>query len=1058
MVKCNMCRGSGWYQANANQRTKCPYCQGRGSIDEKDPAQQRRARELDDFYTGMKTFGDPTTTFPGGYNPSEVERILNEKAIESKATMRKPAPSPAMPIPGPSPIDVALSEARRRKQELYGTRPEPTISPTTPVAPESSVKRPKKEVGSGHTTAQAKTRSNDNMSEEDIRGQRRVQDMILAPNEFAYISDETKGEVNVFVGPNKQSLAGTDQLVKFDLKSKRFQSVTREQGIQLFQTAPEGWYIVLKNPADGDKHPTGQGKLSTPNLRVGKKVNIPGPASFPLWPGQMAKVVQGHSLKSNEYLLCRVYDEEAAKANYGKAVVKTQGETSATPAAEGESAKRPHRSVEASGRASSDIPTANDLTMGKLFVVRGTEVSFYIPPTGIEVVAEKVNGEERMVREACSLERLEYCLLLDQNGNKRYVIGPDVVFPRPTEKFVEAPIKSNPDKVKAKKFRAQELTPTSGIHIRVIADYKEADGTQRKAGDELFITGNEQPVYFPREEHAIIKYGEQDVHYGIAIPPGEARYILNRLTGEASLVVGPKIFLPDPRTQVILQRALPLDLCSLLYPGNNEALEVNAARLGVEDVDFMGAGGANAAFLNSNYVRSETENEAYGAVAAAATPDVGRGRILIKAASKALPGDAFDRKAKFTAPRSVILNTKYDGAVAVTLWTGFAMLLVRKSGERRVIQGPGTFMLEYDESPQVLSLSTGKPKSTDNILRTVYLQVANNMVSDVVEVETKDFCRIKVKVSYRVNFEGDSDSWFNVDNYVKFLCDAMRSRIRSAVQKLGVEEFYSNHTPILRDIILGAKHKDQERLGTTFAENGMRIYDAEVLGIEMTNTDVEKMLVAAQRSVIQNTLVLAEERRKLEFVKETEELKRQTELARAETTRATLELQQVNAKRKLELDLTLIANNAKQQADQLAAEAAAEAARAANNMAREQAAAEVAALELQTTEAQRAAEREHLAKTQAIELEKLRAQVQATVDKAKSIEPQFVAALQAFGDKALVEKLSEAMAPLAIIGGGKKGVAEIFNDLLKGTVLGNTLGTLAAGAEKSNGAAKTARA
>ena len=49
--------------------------------------------------------------------------------------------------------------------------------------------------------------------------------MILAPNEYAYISDETKGEVNVYVGPNKQSLAGTDRCVTFDLKTKRFKSM-----------------------------------------------------------------------------------------------------------------------------------------------------------------------------------------------------------------------------------------------------------------------------------------------------------------------------------------------------------------------------------------------------------------------------------------------------------------------------------------------------------------------------------------------------------------------------------------------------------------------------------------------------------------------------------------------------------------------------------------------------------------------------------------------------------------------------------------------------------------
>ena len=119
--------------------------------------------------------------------------------------------------------------------------------------------------------------------------ERRDRDMILAPNEYALIRDETKGEINVFVGPNKTSLAGTDRPVVFDVKAKRFLGAELGSAIKTFYTAPEGFYVVLKNVAAGEKHPSSSGKLSTPDLSIGKKVNIPGPASFALWPGQMAK-------------------------------------------------------------------------------------------------------------------------------------------------------------------------------------------------------------------------------------------------------------------------------------------------------------------------------------------------------------------------------------------------------------------------------------------------------------------------------------------------------------------------------------------------------------------------------------------------------------------------------------------------------------------------------------------------------------------------------------------------------------------------------------------------
>lgn len=855
------------------------------------------------------------------------------------------------------------------------------------------------------------------MSDPENERGRRERDMILAPNEYAFISDETKGEVNAFVGPNKTSLAGTDRPVFFDLKTKRFKGCDLSSSIQPFQTAPEGWYVILKNPSEGDRHPSGSGKLTTPTLRVGKKINIAGPATFALWPGQMAKVVQGHNLRSNEFLVVRVYDEEAARANWSKAVIKAQ-ETA--PVTDDSGKKTEKELAKEKIKQSLDFPSERDLTMGKLFVIKGTDVSFYIPSTGLEVVPEKVNGEDHFVREAVSLERLEYCLLLDQDGTKRYVHGPSVVFPRPTEKFVEAPIKSSPDKVKAKKFRAQELTHASGIHVRVISDYTdESTKKNHKAGEELFITGKEQTIYFPREEHAIIKYGEQEIHYGIAIPIGEARYVLNRETGVISLVSGPQVFLPDPRYEVIAQRALDLKLVELMYPGNHEAMEVNAARLGLDDQDISAGGGGE------NLLTSESRGyESYSSTSAIVTPDTTR-RVMIKGASKSLPGDAFDRKNKFTAPRSIVLKTKYDGAVSVTLWTGYSMLLVRKNGDRRVVQGPGTFMLEYDEQPQVITLSRGKPKTMDKPLKTVYMLTNANKVSDIIDVETKDFCRLSIKLSYRVNFEGDTEKWFAVDNYVKFLCDHMRSRIRSAVQKFGVEEFYGNHTELLRDMILG-KSTDGSRVGLTFQENGMRIYDVEVLNVTLQNADIEKMLSQSQRDVISNTLSLLNERRKLSHIVESEKIKREIAETNAETLRLKILLNAENAKQQLDYDLAVIKNAAET-----------DAANAERHHNEELAHAEVHKIQMKKNADQRESQLVLDEKEQQLKLRLIEQEVAAVVAKAAAVSPDLIAALQAFGDKELIAKVSQSMGPLAIMGG--TNVVDVLKKLLEGTALAKQL-------------------
>ena len=90
------------------------------------------------------------------------------------------------------------------------------------------------------------------------------------------------------------SLSQSDTLVYFDTKTKKFIPCNRyEDAIQLVTTAPEGWYIALKNPAPGNKHPQPGTSNSIPeNMEIGKKINIPGPISFALYPGQMAQVIK----------------------------------------------------------------------------------------------------------------------------------------------------------------------------------------------------------------------------------------------------------------------------------------------------------------------------------------------------------------------------------------------------------------------------------------------------------------------------------------------------------------------------------------------------------------------------------------------------------------------------------------------------------------------------------------------------------------------------------------------------------------------------------------------
>ena len=824
---------------------------------------------------------------------------------------------------------------------------------------------------------------------------RRERDLILAPNEHAFILDETKGNIVNYVGPHKTSLANTDQPVIFNQQTKRFVRCTLEQAIQVFAIAPEGWYVVLKNPGkDGRPATTGTAN-SLPPLDIGKKVNIPGPVAFAPWPGQMVRVIQGHHLRSNRYLLVRVYDEEAARANWAKAVIKPQKGAANEGEGAGEGMTPPFPPQGGKPTPAPSQEGKPDLTMGKLLVIKGTDVSFYMPPTGVEVVPDE-NGQ--YIRNAATLERLEYCTLLDEDGNKRFIIGPAVVFPRPTETFVE--------KAGSRKFKAIELNEISGLYIKVIAPYEEA-GRQYKVGEELFITGKDQMIYFPRPEHAIVRYGDREINYAIAIPAGEARYVLNRLTGQITLQRGPSMLLPDPRKEVIVRRVLEPRLVELWFPGNKEALEYNRQLMELlrkEKGEFV---------QDQDFKKLLKEDAKPGAPAPAQ-------------AREEFVGDEFSRKGKYTPPRTITLDTKYEGAVAVNVWTGYAVLVVSKTGERKIIAGPQTYLLEYDEILEAMELSTGTPKTDKMLLKTVYLRVLHNKVSDLVTVETRDLCQVSVRLSYRVNFEGDSHKWFEVENYVKFLTDHIRSLLRHILKQHGVEEFYTNAVRIIRDTILGTPDEKGLRPGKLFAENNMRIYDVEVLDVGIEDKTIAKMLIDGQHNAVEQTLDIAAEKRKLELTQQKETIAQQIAQAQAATEQLGIDLEIQEVQKRLGLNLTKIESEVAAQRKELDAKLAEQKSLDKINEA------ELARLKAKSDLAIGVAQQEL-----AQRLEELKGDVAAVVDKAQAVSPQLIAALQAFGDKALAERMAASMAPLAILGG--RSVAEVFGQLVKGTVLEHVL-------------------
>jgi major vault protein len=852
----------------------------------------------------------------------------------------------------------------------------------------------------------------------DIQGQ-----LVLAQNQHAFIQDATKGTVQVFAGPHALALSGNDRPVVYNREKDEFIKVDITEAIKQNPLVPEGHYLILENPVmDRDnkmklEFPK-QGSNSPVALEVGRKINIPGPTTFPLWPGQVAQTVSGHHLRSNQYLVVRVYNAEHAKAN------------------------RPEF-----------LKTEKNPTPGQQVVIKGTEVSFFIPPTGFEVLKDDVVSA--YVREALTLERLEYCILLDEDGNKRFERGPKVVFPEATERFLN---KTDDDKdgkrQSSRKFKAIELNDQMGLYIKIIADY-DTEGTVKAptgtalggefvykgakyrfegpvqppvaqpnnvptqpaggvviaiTGEELFITGKEQRIYYPRTEHALIEYDDPNQksfkrqrYYGITIPKGEGRYVLDKEKGDIQKEEGPKIFLPDPRNQVIVRRVLDDKTVSLWYPGNPEALAFNQ-QLRILTEDATG-------YLAETVVAS---------AAADITRSMNRGteRSKLLGAAASFEGDTLRRGTKFTPPPMLTLNTKYDGVPSINVWTGWAVQVVNRAGERRVVIGPATILLEYDESLEMLELSTGKPKSTDRLIRDTYLRVDNNLVSDIVHVETKDLVGINLKLSYRVNFLREhSAKWFTVENYVKFMCDHMRSLLKGALKKQSVKEIMENSAATIRDTVLGMK-KEGEVRKHFFPENGMEVYDVEVLGVEIADPKISSLLKEAQTKAVESAITLSAKEQNLENTRRQTTIQMEMDDLEARVLLHKEELDQNVGEAEFQTSLANLKSEIEKQVVQ------------AN--------ADVVAQEQKTSVAQSELERR-----KAIEDQDLVVAAKNTeffVTRTAAISPSLIEAITLSAKTDYATKLATAIAPLAI--SEQSGLDAMLDRVFKGTPIQDILENL----------------
>lgn len=902
-------------------------------------------------------------------------------------------------------------------------------------------------------------------------------EVALFPNQQVFIQSLTTGITEVHVGPLKVNPGAQDQPVIFNSASGEFTSVAdTEKAIQKHPFAPEGFYVELLNPSyrlikgrqgtgQNDKPepdreeliwPQSGKKESEQTLRLGRKINIPGPITFPLWPGQMAQVIRAHQPRSNQFLLVKVYNAEQAKAHWGEAQIKTSVisdiKTIGEDIAEGQAG-----ATALSVALASEAPA--NLRDGDQFIIKGTEISFYIPPTGIQVIPE-IKGEtkpESYLRSALTLERMEYCILLGEDGNKRFEIGPQVVFPLSTEEFISRELT---DGTEVRKFQATELTIVQGLHIMVTADYTDDKGQKHKAGDELFLRGTDTPIYVPRPEHRLVGYdkrGTDKKHYATAIPEGHGKYVLERQNAKIRIVRGPNMYLPDPRVEVYVRRALTKTQSELWYPGNEEAKNLNTklremaaktpstrsgsvseGEIGIATVGAAGAGSAN--YMSSMGLESHTKGGIGKSTRSMRSAEMTMERSFSNASDSLAGAEESTRSNNYNEGRSIILDPKFSGVPMIAPYLDFAVQVRNIStGKTRVEVGPTTILMEYAEELTVLRLSMGKPKTTDNLLSTVYLQHKSNKISDILDVSTKDHVAVKLKYSLNVDFEdGSREKWFNVQNYVKHLCDHVRSVLKAVIKKMEIAEFYAHSTDVIRDALLGkveAKEGAAKRPNLMFfPENGMRVMDVDVLDTEIQDPGISKLLKESAVQTVRQNIDLSNQRADLEAFKEKQEIER----SRIQENIVTIEARS---------GATITEEVANQEV---------ELARKKNSEAR--AAADLIVVKLTEEieshkfnlrlsrakdEGVQRAELASLDQNRLMLLESLRSELQ--IAQIKEMNGGFGAVVAALHDKGTLEMVAKAMGPLSIIGGEslvdvvKRLIGEPLAKLLQATMDSNGL-------------------
>lgn len=202
-----------------------------------------------------------------------------------------------------------------------------------------------------------------------------------------------------------------------------------------------------------------------------------------------------------------------------------------------------------------------------------------------------------------------------------------------------------------------------------------------------------------------------------------------------------------------------------------------------------------------------------------------------------------------------------------------------KTEKLRVAFGPDLVTLAPNEQFSVFSLSGDTPKRP-HLITTLELRLGPDFMTDVVELETSDHARLKVKLSYNWHFVIDHDDEtkiFQVKDFVGDSCKALASKVRGSAASITFEEFHKNSARIIRKAVFGENEETKKiNDSLTFSANNLCITNVDIQSVEPVDERTRESLQKSVQLAIEITT--RKQERKARFAAEEEEQKAKAEL------------------------------------------------------------------------------------------------------------------------------------------------------------------------------------